>query len=81
MPLGGRPGEQCCHGRWVVVALVTAGVNVVAKRRQHEPLLDWRQQGSGVLQGRAPVSLPLVRRRGQLRRVRHRRASEALESR
>lgn len=88
MPLGGHPGKQCRHGRRVVVvvaALVAAVVDVVANLRQQKPLggplLDWwRQKGSGVLQGRAPVSLPLVRRGGQLRGVRHRRASEALES-
>lgn len=87
VPLG-DPREQCRHCRrvMVVVTLVTAMVNVVVKwRRQQKPLggplLDWWQQGSGVVQGRAPVSLPLVWRRRQLRRVRHRRASKALESR
>lgn len=45
------------------MTVVTAVVNVVKWRRRQQPLgpLGCWQQGSGVVQGRAPVSLPLVR--------------------
>lgn len=68
----------------MVVTEVIAVVNDVSVKLlwQLQPLgpQGWQQQGSRVVQGRAPVSLPLVGRRRQLRRMRHRRTSKALES-
>lgn len=61
-PLG-HPREQCCRRRVAVMTVVTAVVDVVKRHRQQQPLgpLGCWQQGSGVVQGRVPVSLPLVR--------------------
>lgn len=71
LPLG-DPREQCrrCRQAVMVVTEVIAVVNDVLVKLlwQLQPLgpQGWQQQGSRVVQGRAPVSLPLVGRRRQL---------------
>lgn len=46
----------------VVTVMIAVVSDAMVKLRQLQPLgpRDWQQQGSRVVQGRTPVSLPLV---------------------